>query len=231
MLASCLSHLHAERKASAALAVLVAVAVLKTLLTKVVFVHVGLPVAFSIQSCVATAICILPILLLTKPPQAEGGAEPLPARATAFAWPARTTLPGLLAVSVAIGVDLACTNVALHLLSVALQQSIKAASPAVTLLIESAYHRKRQHPLLRLVVALLCVGPILTKLGSSSLDASFFGVVMMAAAVVTGGFKYVFAHAAIKEYKRELGTAHSDGVGASPNLCLFCLTRVSPAKL
>ena len=89
-LSSCFRHLHAERKASAALAVLVAVAVLKTLLTKVIFVHVGLPVAFSIQSCFATAICILPILLLTQPPQQEeAGAEPLPARATAFALPTR----------------------------------------------------------------------------------------------------------------------------------------------
>ena len=68
------------------------------------------------------------------------------------------------------------------------------------------YNRKRQHPALWLVVGLLCVGPALTKLGSNALDAQPLGVVMMVAAVVAGAFKYVFAHAAIKEYQRELGT-------------------------
>ena len=37
-----------------ALSIMVTVAVSKTLLTKLLFVHVGLPVAFSVLSCVAT---------------------------------------------------------------------------------------------------------------------------------------------------------------------------------
>jgi len=166
-------------------------------------VNVGLPVAFSVLSCVVTAIALVPILLCSPPPPptpAGGPASPLRV-------PTREMLRGLVAVSVAIMLDLACTNVALSLISVALQQSIKATSPTATMLVEALYHRTCHHPVLWLVVALICIGPVLISMGSSTKKTdTFFGGLMMVAAVVSGAFKYVFAHAAMKTYKHELGT-------------------------
>ncbi len=74
------------------------------------------------------------------------------------------------------------------------------------MLVESVYHRKCEHPVLYVVIILLCLGPIFTRLGSSKWDGSPFGIFMMCIAVVGGGFKYVLAHAAIKSYRHELGT-------------------------
>ena len=167
------------------------VAVTKTLLTKTVFVHVPTPVAFSVFSCFVTATCLLPVFMC-KP--------------SLFAFLDRKMLVGFMGVCVSIAIDLGATNVAISLLSVALQQCIKATSPAATILVESVLYRRCRHPLLYVIVALLCVGPILTRLGSSDFDSTPLGVAMMTAAVVAGAFKYVLAHAMIKEYKASLGT-------------------------
>ncbi|KAL3921928.1 MAG: hypothetical protein SGPRY_004734, partial [Prymnesium sp.] len=211
----CLRHIQLVRAehaaACAALCWLVGVSVAKTILTKLVFVHVGLPVAFSFLSCVITAICLVPILLFSKPPPIDDSRlskefSNRPRPTSMLRLPTLKMLAGLVAVSVAIMLDLACTNVALSLISVALQQSIKSTSPTATMLIESIHQRTCHHPVMWLVVALLCVGPILTSAGSSQSDVSVFGIIMMVAAVLSGAFKYVYAHAAMKTYKNELGT-------------------------
>ena len=167
------------------------VAVTKTLLTKTVFVHVPTPVAFSVFSCVVTAVCLVPVFMCQP---------------KLFAFLDRKMMVGFIGVCIAIAIDLAATNVAISLLSVALQQVIKATSPAATILVESLWNCRASHPLMYLVVALLCVGPILTRAGSSSFDSTPLGVGMMTAAVISGAFKYVLAHAMIKQYKARLGT-------------------------
>lgn len=178
--------------AAGAFAFLTFVAVSKTLLTKLVFTsHDNGPVAFSVLSCVLTLLCMWPVFKW-KP---ETWAVPRP-----------EMYKGFLGVCVAIALDLACTNVALSLLSVALQQCIKATSPALTIMLESAVNKKLQHPLIYVTIALICLGPILAQLGTTSFDSTPLGIFMMLFAVTAGAFKYVAAHAVIKEYRGEMGT-------------------------
>lgn len=147
-----------NRAAAFALAFLVFVAVSKTLLTKLVFNKINTPVAFSVISCLATNICLVPIILLSKNAR--------------FSLIARERLPLFAGICAAIAVDLGCTNVGISLLSVALQQCIKATSPAATLAVEAFWNRKCEHPVMILTVILLCCGPVLASLGSSSWDGS-----------------------------------------------------------
>ena len=199
-----------------ALSVMVAIGVSKTLLTKLLFEHVGLPVAFSVLSCVATNMCMLPIFVLC------GGRG----NGNSFSWLRWRMVPRFAVVCVAIAIDLACTNVALSLLSVVLQQTIKATNPTATVLVESLIKRKLHHPVIYIIVFSLCLGPILivqgrqqqqqqqqheavgngTTAAAGDVDgANFMGAVMMVAAVIGGAFKYVLAHATIKQYRDELG--------------------------
>ena len=185
------SYLKENAGAAFALSFLVFVAVTKTLLTKVVFVSMDQPVAYSILSCLVTNASLTPIF----------GYQP-----GSFKFLTKPMLKSFGLVCVAITADLAFTNVALSLLSVAFQQTIKSISPAATLLVERCLEGKTEHPALYVVVLLLCVGPILTGLGSDFGDASPVGIVMMLASVLAGAFKYVMAHKLIKTFKKELGT-------------------------
>ena len=166
------------------------VAVTKTLLTKYVFTHVDTPVAFSVLSCVATMAVILPIFIV-KP--------------SYFGWVRRDMMFGFVASASAIAIDLGCTNVAISELSVAMQQTIKATSPAATVLLEVAFARKCQHPVVFMLIGLLCIGSVLVKWGSSDYDATAYGMVMMIVAVVSGAFKYVMAHQMIRAFREDLG--------------------------
>ena len=166
------------------------VAVTKTLLTKFVFTHVDTPVAFSVLSCIATIVVLLPVFAV---------------RPSYFAWLKREHLHGFCGCSFAIALDLACTNVAISELSVAMQQTIKATSPAATVLLEVAFNRKCQHPVIFLLILLLCAGSVLVKWGSSDYDATLFGILMMSLAVVAGAFKYVMAHSMIRTFRESLG--------------------------
>merc|ERR1719238_1321771 len=80
-----------------AFAFLVVVGVSKTLLTKLVFKHSPTPVAFSVLSCVATNICLLPILI------AQGSFRVLSFK----------QFGGFVGICLAIALDLGCQNVAL----------------------------------------------------------------------------------------------------------------------
>lgn len=84
------------------------------LLTKYVFTHVDTPVAFSVLSCIATIIVILPVFIV-KP--------------SLFGWIKPEMLIGFIGCSGAIAVDLGCTNVAISELSVAMQQTSMCHGP------------------------------------------------------------------------------------------------------
>ena len=180
-----------QGRATIAFCFLTFVAVTKTILTKSVFLRTPQPIAYSVLSCFVTALCMLPIFACLR---------------DTFRHPARHMLRGLTLVSIAIAIDLACTNVAIALLSVALQQCIRAASPAATILLETFYSKTCRHPLMYVVVLLLCSGPVLAQMGSRPYDYTWPGVISMCIAVVAGAFKYVLAHALIKEYRTSLGT-------------------------
>tara|TARA_B110001452_G_scaffold261351_1_gene260058 strand:+ start:736 stop:1290 length:555 start_codon:yes stop_codon:yes gene_type:complete len=61
-------------------------------------------------------------------------------------------------------IDIACTNMAVSMLNLPLQQTIGAPAPAWTVLIESLYRRRLQYPLVYMVIAVLCAGPMLVAL-------------------------------------------------------------------
>lgn len=177
-----------------AFAFLVGVGVTKTLLTKLLFAHSPTPVAFSILSCVATDICLLPILLYKGEPIGLSLKQ----------------LGSFAGICLAIAIDLACQNVALAILSVALQQCIKATLPTATVLVESIIRRKRFHWAIYVTVVAICVGPILVASGSSwkaksEAGSQTYGGVMMLLAVVGGAFKYVLCHKMIKEFQEQMG--------------------------
>ena len=180
-----------QRKTLSALAFLTFVAVSKTLLTKLVFTHVHTPWPSLFCRGVATNVCMSPIFFFKR---------------DLWARPSRASLKGFALVCLAIAVDLGFTNVAISLLSVALQQCIKATSPTATVLLESILERKWQHPAIYAIVCLMVVGPVLAQFGSTFGDADPVGIVMMVLAVISGAFKYVLAHKVIKEYRHSMGT-------------------------
>jgi len=180
--------------AIAAFCFLVGVGVAKTLLTKFVFQHSPTPVAFSVLSCIATNICLLPILI------AQGEFRMLSVK----------QLCNFTLICVAIGLDLGCQNVALAILSIALQQCIKATLPTMTVFVESAIKRVCFHPLIYFTVLAICIGPVMIAYDSpweakSEVGSQTFGVVMMVVAMVGGAFKYVLCHHTIREYQGQMG--------------------------
>lgn len=180
--------------ATSAFGFLVTVGVSKTLLTKLIFTHSPTPVAFSVLSCIATNICLTPILIY------QGDCKCLK----------REMLPRFAGICVAIALDLACQNVALAVLSIALQQCLKATSPTFTVIVESFIKRKKFHPAIYATVAAICIGPILVASASSwkaksEAGSQTFGAIMMIVAMVGGAFKYVLCHQVISEFRKEMG--------------------------
>jgi len=185
---------HENSSAAFAFAFLVAVGVSKTLLTKLIFTHSPTPVAFSVLSCLATNICLLPILIYQRD----------------FRFLSVKQLRSFAGICVAIALDLGCQNVALAILSIALQQCIKATLPTATVVVESIVRRKAFHPAIYVTVAAICIGPILVACqaswqGKSEAGSQLFGAIMMIVAMIGGAFKYVLCHATIKTYQQEMG--------------------------
>uniref|UniRef100_A0A7S2JN33 EamA domain-containing protein n=1 Tax=Haptolina brevifila TaxID=156173 RepID=A0A7S2JN33_9EUKA len=182
--------------ATASFSFLVAVGVLKTLLTKLIFTRSPTPVAFSVLSCLATNICLLPILLVRGE----------------FTYLSKEMIPSFVGICFAIALDLGCQNVALAILSIALQQSLKATLPTATVVVESIVRRKTFHWAIYVTVAAICVGPILVACQSSwqpklesAAGSQVVGAIMMLVAMVGGAFKYVLCHKAIKDFREQMG--------------------------
>jgi len=119
-------------------------------------------------------------------------------------------LPRFAGICIAIALDLACQNVALAVLSIALQQCLKATSPTFTVIVESFIKRKKFHPAIYATVAAICIGPILVASASSwkaksEAGSQTFGGIMMVVAMVGGAFKYVLCHQVISEFRKEMG--------------------------
>lgn len=185
-----------KESASAAFAFcfLVAVGVAKTLLTKFVFTHSPTPVAFSVLSCIATTIMLLPLIACS------GG----------FRCLSLQQIYHFLPIWLAIGLDLGAQNVALAILSIALQQCLKATLPTLTVFVESAIKRKCFHPGIYITVISICTGPVLMAFDApwdadSPVGSQLYGVIMMMVAMLGGAFKYVLCHATIREFRGEMG--------------------------
>jgi drug/metabolite transporter (DMT)-like permease len=178
----------AEKKAQAkkefigaflSICLLVTVACSKTLLTKQLFASVSTPVAFSALSAIATVVCLVPVFLIF-PKQWAGLKSD------------KEILIGFGVVCCFVATDMGCTNTAVLLLSVALQQCILATSPFWTVIIESIVKKKAQHPLIYLTISLLVAGAIFTNLGSQASETNPVGIFMMMIAVLASSTKNVF---------------------------------------
>ena len=102
-------------------ALLIGVASFKAIVTKSVLDDVpGIPVAFSAISCTVTVIWILPIFAF------------FPASFNALRY---EMIPSLVAACLLVAIDLTCTNIAIALLSVPLQQCMSALTPVITAII------------------------------------------------------------------------------------------------
>ena len=174
-----------------ALTFLILIAVLKTLLTKLVFIKLpGIPVAFSALSCVATMIWLLPIFAC---------------RPDTWHMLKMEMVPSLSIVWLSAGVDLGCMNTAFAELSVAMAQTLRAASPVVTIIVETAYTRVLYHPAIYMSLVVLVMGTIISKAGSSAYDANWYGITMMLIGLCASSAKYVFSKASLDKYKTSLG--------------------------
>lgn len=172
---------------------LMSVAATKTMLTKLIFQQVSIPVAFSLLSCVMTILLLLPVFAVQP---------------HLFQWLKPHMVKQLSVVCVMVAVDLGFTNIAISMLPLALQQCIAATTPAATVSIESVYERRLQHPAIYGVIVALCAGAVIAELGAFSGPESardLSGEVMMLMAVFAAACKYVFAKATVETYRDELG--------------------------
>jgi drug/metabolite transporter (DMT)-like permease len=175
--------------AALSICLLVSVACSKTLLTKQLFSSVSTPVAFSALSAIATCICLVPVFLIF-PKQWAG------------LMLQKEILMGFGVVCVFVATDMGCTNTAVLLLSVALQQCILATSPFWTVIIESIVKKKSQHPLIYMTISLLVAGAIFTNLGSQASETNPLGIMMMMIAVLASSTKNVFIKKTLDETKK-----------------------------
>jgi len=175
-----------------ALGFYIAVAVVKTMLTKALFEGgAAFPVGFSAISAIMTCLCLVPVFLIDK---------------TQWAVPKREYFGGFMMVCVLVALDLALTNIAVSLLAVAIQQCIIATNPAFTVTVESIVRKKLAHPMIYLVIAVLCTGPIVAQIGAKADDISVLGIIVQLLGVTCSACKYVFAHSVMQTCKKDLGT-------------------------
>ena len=172
---------------------LISIAVLKTQLTAVLFAGSKFPTAYSFYSCIVTCVLLVPVFII-KPSQ--------------WGVPVREMFVGphysLTLIVIFTSFDLGLTNVALSEISAALVSCIQATNPFWCIMIESLLSGKWQHGAVYLSVLCVVLGAALTSV--SQIDKiTALGLCSAIAAVFCSASKYVFAHAAFKEFKGVMG--------------------------
>jgi hypothetical protein len=204
------------------IAMLITIAAVKTVLTKLIFVHVPTPIAYSLLSAVVTALLLVPSLAVRG-----------------FGILRREMMVRFMLVCVAVAVDLGMNNIAIWLLPLALQQAIASTIPGVTVVLESIVRRRRKSLGTYLVIGVLCGGAVLSHLGtrldsggaeggsgeialgsgevaggegargagyvSAEGERRLLGECAMAVAIFAAACKYVFAKETIHACRQELG--------------------------
>ena len=110
-------------------------------------------------------------------------------------------------VGVFVAVNLACTNIALGYLPIALHQALKGTLPALTMCCETHRGLRVSSPSLLIALGLL-VGPLVVSMGENwENDANelAIGTAVMLVSVWGSAMKYATGHRIIREYKHELG--------------------------
>lgn len=166
---------------------LTAVATSKVVVTKAVFTHLALPVFYSFLSAIVTALAIAPSF----------------ACCTALTLLTPKSQDGVLLSSVAIALDLVLANVALSLLSISLQQCVRAIAPAITLVLEACATRARPGCAVLLPVFGICLGPVIMQARPSA-AGNVWGMLAMFGSVVASSAKNVLAHGLIRASKASM---------------------------
>lgn len=170
----------------------IAVAVAKTMLTKVLLNDAKTPVALSAWSCIVTCVSLIPVFLIK--PSTWGVVN----------W--KKNGLGFALVTVLVTLDLAFTNISVSLLSVSIQQTLLALNPALTVIIESIVKRKLNHPVIYATITVLIVGPIITNLGVAADKISVSGIIAQLFGVLCSACKAVFAHQVLQACKKDMGS-------------------------
>ena len=138
-----------------AFAFYIAVVIVKTLTTKALLLGVKAPVALSALSLFVTALCCVPVFLVSR---------------SQWGVPSPKNYKGLALVVVLLSLDMAFTNIAVSMLSVPIQQCLLATAPTFVVVIESVVRRKVNHPIIYATVLFICVGPVLTNVCAHGSD-------------------------------------------------------------
>jgi len=172
----------------------ITVAVVKTMLTKVLLNSASTPVALSATSCWVTCVMLIPVFVIS--PKTWG----------VLNW--RKNGMGFAMVTVLVTLDLAFTNISMSLLALAVQQCILAVNPAFTVIIESVVKRRLAHPIIYLTITVLCIGPVITNIGpkDEAQQVSIGGIISQLFGCFNSACKYVFAHSVMQECKKDLGS-------------------------
>lgn len=172
-------------------ALLVLIAISKTVLTKHVFEHINAPVAMSAMSCIVTGLMLVPVCI------ANGTLRLLTMQES----------KKLALVCTTVAADLAFTNVGLSILPIAFQQAIKSTLPVATVAVEFVLYRKCVTPGLLALIIGISLGPITMALDKSwSSDNNLvYGVIMLSLSILAGALKYVLAHSAMAQFKKTMG--------------------------
>jgi drug/metabolite transporter (DMT)-like permease len=101
---------------------------------------------------------------------------------------------------------MAMQNIAMSLLSVALQQALRGTLPIAVVVLEKIIEGKKHSHWIHLCAVPLVLAPLLTSYGTIlASEWNLTGVVCMAGSVVASGAKDVLLHFKIRELKKDVG--------------------------
>jgi drug/metabolite transporter (DMT)-like permease len=109
-------------------------------------------------------------------------------------------------ISILTALDMGLTNTSISLISIALQQTIKATLPVAVIMLEKVIEGKQHSWAVHLCLVPLVMAPILSSMGSlSAADFDPVGTTCMFLAVIVSATKNVVIHSTVKKCKQEMG--------------------------
>lgn len=171
---------------------LILIAAAKTILTKAAFkqIEFSYPIILSGMSCVVTDIGIAGVW-------GTGLAS--------YAAPKKDKLWSFAVVTVMTALGMALQNLALNLLSVALQQALRATLPVFVVLFERMVLGKTHNKWIYVALIPLTVGPMMCVNGSKGGDITTLGLAYMSAGVLMSALKVVYLEKVVRSVRKDMG--------------------------
>jgi len=171
---------------------LIGIAASKTILTKAAFKQVdfGYPIILSGMSCLVTDTAIAGLW-------GTGMAS--------YAAPKSDKLWSFAVVTVMTALGMAFQNLALNMLSVALQQALRATLPVFVIVFERVILGKSHNKLIYVALIPLTLGPMLCLKGSSGADITVMGLIYMTAGVLMSALKVVYLEKVVRSVRKDMG--------------------------